>query len=106
MVCGPSVPLKKERCKMHDSKRSFVIAAAGFAVAAILSFLPVTPSSITAQPAFTDWGPPQLVPVVNSTANDQGPALSKNGLSLYFGSTRSGGQGLTDIWVSHRDSVD
>src|SRR5262245_46699796 len=96
----------KERCKMHNSRRGFLIAAAGFAVVAILSFLPVTPSSMTAQPSFTDWGPPHLVPVVNSTANDAGPALSKNGLSLYFGSNRTGGLGQGDIWVSHRESED
>ncbi len=47
--------------------------------------------------------------VVNSTApdrNDTHPAISKDGLSLYFASTRVGGFGDYDLWVSHRDSLD
>lgn len=47
--------------------------------------------------------------VVNSTApdrNDTHPAISKDGLSLYFASTRVGGFGEYDLWVSHRDSLD
>jgi Tol biopolymer transport system component len=41
---------------------------------------------------------------VNSSANDAGAFISKDGLSLYFGSTRSGGYGGFDIWVSQRAS--
>jgi hypothetical protein len=47
--------------------------------------------------------------VVNSTApdrNDTHPALSKDGLSLYFASTRAGGFGDYDLWVAHRASLD
>lgn len=47
--------------------------------------------------------------VVNSTSpdrNDTHPALSKDGLSLYFSSTRSGGLGNYDLWVTHRHSLD
>ena len=47
--------------------------------------------------------------VVNSTSpdrNDTHPAVSKDGLSLYFASTRAGGFGEYDLWVSHRDSLD
>jgi len=48
--------------------------------------------------------------VVNSTspdANDTHPALSNDGLSLYFGSTRPGGfPGDYDLWFTHRDSLD
>ena len=47
--------------------------------------------------------------VVNSTApdrNDTHAAISKDGLSLYFASTRVGGFGEYDLWVSHRDSLD
>jgi WD40-like Beta Propeller Repeat len=91
---------------MHDSKQHFLVAAAGFAVVAIVSILMVHPSLMTAQPAFSDWGPPHLVPGINSTDNDSGPALSKNRLSLYFSSNRPGGQGMSDIWVSQRDSVE
>jgi hypothetical protein len=41
---------------------------------------------------------------VNSTFIDNSPELSKDGLSLYFGSNRPGGQGSQDIWVSRRES--
>jgi hypothetical protein len=43
--------------------------------------------------------------VINSTFNEQGPALSRNGVSLYFISNRTGGIGGSDIWVSQRNSV-
>jgi hypothetical protein len=53
---------------------------------------------------------------VNSTspdANDTHPAISQDGLSLYFASTRPGpdvnghlGLGDYDLWVTHRDSLD
>jgi hypothetical protein len=56
---------------------------------------------------FSDWAAPvNLGPVVNSTFNDFGPAVSKDGLSLYFSSDRPGGLGPNDIWVSQRDSAD
>src|SRR5713226_4005739 len=48
-------------------------------------------------------------PFVNSTdpdRNDTHPAISKDGLSLYFASTRLGGLGEYDLWVAHRDSLD
>jgi hypothetical protein len=44
--------------------------------------------------------------VVNSGFNDTHPALSKDGLSLYFASTRPGGSGDYDLWVTQRDSLD
>ena len=56
-----------------------------------------------AAPKFSDWSAPvNLGPVVNSAFRDSGPAISKDGLSLYFNSVRPGGFGLTDIWVSQR----
>ncbi len=52
------------------------------------------------------WGTPaNLGPVVNSPYNDNHPAISKDGLSLYISSDRPGGFGMLDIWVSHRDSI-
>jgi Tol biopolymer transport system component len=60
-----------------------------------------------AAPNYSDWSAPvNLGPTVNSTASDNGPALSKDGLSLYFTSNRAAGFGGEDIWVSQRDSVD
>ena len=53
---------------------------------------------------YSEWGTPvNLGAVVNSTANDQHPALSKDGLSLYFTSDRPGGFGGLDLWVSQRE---
>src|SRR5688572_10517843 len=57
---------------------------------------------------FSAWSAPQNVgPVVNSLSNDQHPAISPDGLSLYFVSDRPGGSGGgLDLWVSQRDSVE
>jgi hypothetical protein len=43
-----------------------------------------------------------LGPTINTSSTDAGPAISKDGLSLYFNSNRAGGFGDNDIWVSHR----
>jgi len=40
--------------------------------------------------------------VINSAANEQHPAISPDGLSLYFSSDRPGGAGGFDLWVAHR----
>ncbi|MBL7186631.1 MAG: PD40 domain-containing protein [Phycisphaerae bacterium] len=46
------------------------------------------------------WGEPvNLGPVVNSSAQDGGPSISADGLSLYFHSVRSG---VADVWVTTR----
>lgn len=56
--------------------------------------------------AWSDWTTPvNLGPVINSTASDQHPAISRDGLSLYFVSDRAGGLGGLDIYVSHREAV-
>jgi len=63
---------------------------------------------------FSDWSQPiNLGPVINSVCaagtaacSDQHPAISKDGLSLYFSSNRPSGCGGLDIWVSQRASVD
>jgi len=60
-----------------------------------------------AMPNYTDWSAPTwLGSVVNSSAEDAGPAISKDGRALYFYSTRAGGPGAEDIYVSHRSSAD
>ena len=62
--------------------------------------------SIQAQ-EYSDWSTPvNLGPVVNSSLSDQGPAISKDGLSLYITSNRAGGLGGFDMYVSQRASVD
>lgn len=48
-----------------------------------------------------DWGTPQnLGPNVNSAAGETRPSLSWDGTTLYFGSTRVGGQ--SDVYVTTR----
>ena len=77
---------------------------------------------LTALPAaedprrFSAWGPAvNLGPVVNSTSLEACPTISKDGLSLYFRSTRPGSTPYDppyemyrslDIWVAQRESVD
>ncbi len=56
---------------------------------------------------FSDWSAPvDLGSTVNSAGVDGCPALSRDGLSLYFASTRPGGQGGIDLWVTQRGSLD
>jgi hypothetical protein len=68
-------------------------------------FVVLTPS-LTAAPTFLEWSAPvNLGAVVNSSATDAAPAISKDGLSLYFNSNRTGGVGANDIWVSQRSKL-
>ena len=66
-------------------------------------------SAFTASPGaqrYSDWSEPiNLGPLVNSTSMDRGPAISKDGLSLYFASNRLGFGG-EDIYVSQRETRD
>ena len=58
-------------------------------------------------PHYTGWSEPvNLGPTISTTFTESGPAISKDGLSLYYYSTRPGGFGGNDIWVSQRESVD
>ncbi|MEO8463291.1 MAG: hypothetical protein ABI555_08770 [Chloroflexota bacterium] len=40
---------------------------------------------------------------MNSTANDLRATLSWDGRTLYFGSTRAGGEGSQDLYVTTRE---
>lgn len=76
---------------------------------------PINLNNITGCPAIV-VSPPTPDPNVNSTSpdrNDTHPAISNDGLSLYFASTRPGpdvnGQlalGDYDLWVTHRATLD
>src|SRR5262245_56286579 len=56
-----------------------------------------------ANATFSDWSAPiNLGSVINSDAAEQAPAISPDGLALYYLSTRAGGIGANDIWVSRR----
>lgn len=58
------------------------------------------------QPRFTNWTEPtNLEAAVNSAFTDQHPAISKDGLTLYFISNRHGGTGGQDIYVSKREGI-
>ena len=46
---------------------------------------------------------PVPVPNVNSASEESSPAVSLDGLTLWFGSDRPGGSGAMDIWVSTRN---
>lgn len=52
------------------------------------------------------WGEPQLVPALNSYAQDGWPELSHDGLWLTFGSDRVGGEGSFDVYVVGRPDFD
>jgi len=57
---------------------------------------------------FTEWSTPvNLGPVVNSGYTEAGAFISKDGLSLFFGSSgRPDGYGGFDLYVCQRDTVD
>ena len=68
-------------------------------------FVLIAPSPAAA-PRFSDWSAPlNLGPLVNSSATDAAPAISKDGSSLDFNSNRPGGIGGNDVWVSHWDGL-
>jgi hypothetical protein len=51
------------------------------------------------------WGDPvNLGPAVNSSANEDAPYLSPDGLLLFFHSSRAGGYGGYDLWMTRRAS--
>lgn len=49
------------------------------------------------------WAPPEnLGPLVNTSSFDQSFRISPDGLELYFSSSRPGGYGAEDLWVTKR----
>src|SRR5437667_11762840 len=63
----------------------------------LLCLILIAPAAMAQQ--FSEWSTPVNVTQINSVANEQHPAISKDGLSLYFASGRPGGCGKMDIWV-------
>ena len=51
------------------------------------------------------FGPAELIPGVNSAADDMQPYIRRDGRELIFASNRSDGQGSFDIWNASRDSI-
>ena len=77
------------------------------AKAALLASLALAWAASANAQKFSDWKPPvNLGAVINSGVNNQHPAISKDNLSLYYSSDRTGTLGILDIWVSQRASVD
>jgi len=71
-----------------------------FGTALLLAFVA---SPANAQ-KFSDWSAPvNLGPVINFAQNNQHPAISKDGLSLYYS---AGPTNKLDIWVSQRAGLD
>ena len=60
----------------------------------------------SANAGFTFGTPTNLGPGINTTYGEEGPSISADGLSIYFQSSRPGGQGSWDIWVSTRQTKD
>jgi hypothetical protein len=98
------------------SRRRLLQGAGALGLAAILR-----PAAVLAEPGdegerlgpFGPWSTPvNLGPVVNTTFDDNHPAISKDGLSLYITSNRPGGvngksfTGFIEIWVSQRAGRD
>jgi len=98
-------------------RTSMVMCAAGILVAASLacrdggSGYPMEPNGqfppLASSFDKSAWSAPIPLeaPVNDPTANEQGPALSADGLSLYFCSNRAPSLG-NDLWVSRRSSDD
>ena len=63
---------------------------------------------VTTRPTKSDvWGEPvNLGETVNSSAKDGDPELSTDGLALFFYSSRPGGYGYTDLWVTTRKTTE
>ena len=63
---------------------------------------------VTARATTSDpWGPPvNLGPTVNTSAQEGGPTISADDLSLFFFSDRPGGYGNRDLYVTTRETTD
>ena len=85
---------------MKRIPRSLSLSLGGVLVASVCL------NYVSAAPKFSAWAAPTNLTVLNSAFNEGGPAISKDGLSLYFQSDRPGGQGLADLYVSERESVE
>jgi Tol biopolymer transport system component len=94
-----SATFQKESSAMLNISRLIAVL-----VAASLVLLRPTSQAI---PRYSDWSVPlNMGALVNSSADDALPTLSRDGRSLYFTSNRSGGMGSFDIWISRRNRSD
>jgi Tol biopolymer transport system component len=78
-----------------------------FSIVTSSYLLVLTAMAAHGQPGFTSWAEvTNLGTTVNSAVADQHPAISKKGLTLYFVSSRAGGSGGPDIYVTHRENTE
>jgi len=104
------------RSRKSRSRWMFIVMIAGlFACRAERGLSPSTPALDASPlerddvPRYSDWSTlVNLGPVINTTAVDDDPFESKDGLTLYFvsGTGRKPNFGGRDIWVTHRASID
>lgn len=91
-----------EKKNTRSSFATQALLTSGFVLAFVMA-----QASFTQAQKYSDWSAPvNLGSVINSGLSDQGPAISKDGLTLYFHSNRPGGLGGFDMYVSQRTSVD
>lgn len=92
------------------ARRALPIALAGALVACEQPVsAEMTGAQLVAQISdnWSAWSVPVAVEAANSGGQEQGPTLSKDGLSLYFqAQDRDGSIGLFDIWVTRRACVE
>ncbi len=94
-----------DNMKNHSLKNS-ALAATLASFAALMMVPPARAQN------YGPWSAPVNLATINSACDDQHPTLSKDGLSLIFGSTRPQDPTLTScdvalhLWASQRDSLD
>lgn len=94
--------LRANKLNLVKYNVSLIVALVVFIGAALLI---TGPAAFTAPVSGPIWSTPvNLGPVINSAFNDQQPAISPDGLSLYFTSNRPGIGGF-DMYVAQRSSV-
>jgi hypothetical protein len=71
--------------------------AVGVAPDADIYASPVSPEGVV--------GTPELVPGVNTAANDFRPNLRRDALEMFFDSNRAGGFGGLDVWSATRETI-
>jgi WD40-like Beta Propeller Repeat len=88
---------------MQPSARALMIAAAFWS------------TGVFGESRFSAWGPAVNLALdqgvlhcggINTASNEAGPAITRAGLSLYFSSNRSGGEGDNDLYLVRRPSID
>ena len=94
---------------MKRQNRKHLAHLSGWALACVAGLLATAMFvAADADDQYSAWSAPvSLGPTINTTQYfEQGAAISKDGLSLYFQSNRPGGYGQYDIYVSQRPNVD